>query len=652
MSAYLHYGLFFAVVTLSIVAAFNRLRGQGFDGAKPHLALVVAAVLCALGWFWIRRAEQQEQASLTSTVAGFAPIYAHETENLGHELIGPDTPDDDPIYVGLIEAQRRWLAANPRVADIYTFHRLDDGSIALWVDSETDYDHDGVYSGEREERTEIGEPYDDASDEVLVAFDGEAAFESDVSIDRWGTWVSAYHPIRDSYGRIYAVLGIDYPADAWVERISAARVQCILQLLLGLSITLAATVWIANMNARLLAASVQERELVRGIEAAELAGRAKSEFLANMSHEIRPPLNGILGMTELLASTPLDATQTEYVQTTRSSATHLLGLVNDVLDFSKIEAGRLELEKTTFSLRDVIGEIAAIVRPKIVEKGIDLTVDIASDLRDLFVGDPTRVRQIVLNLVGNAVKFTEEGSITIFVDSQPTATGASRVRLAVRDTGIGIPPERASVIFDKFTQADSTTTRKFGGSGLGLAIVRELASLMGGEVSVRSKPGLGSEFSVELMLEPAVESALAAPDAPARADVVAKGLRVLLVEDNAVNRRVCEALLDRLGCSVVSAADGALAVEQVRTATFDVILMDCQMPVMDGFEATRAIRALPGPGRDTPILALTADALPEVRERCLALGMNDYVTKPISSAQLAAALARIPRRVERLAEAG
>jgi len=648
MSAPWHHGLFLALELLAVWCAFACLRRMGFDGARRSVALGVAVAFGVLGCFWIERAERNERATLVRAVSAFAPAYAAELSYLGHAEIGRDTAPDDPLYLALIDAQVRWLAANPTISDVYTFRRDESGQPVLWVDSETDYDGNGRIQGEREARTAIGEPYE-SFPELEIAFAGEPVFDDSIDTDRWGAWVSAYQPMFDGDGVVRSVLGVDYPAERWVARLASARSHCILQLLAALAAILGATLWIARMNARLLAAAHQERALIAGIEAAELAGRSKSEFLANMSHEIRTPLNGILGMTELLSTTELDDAQRDYVETTSASAAHLLHVVNDVLDLSKIEAGKIELEIAPFSLREVIREVAVIVRPRLEPKRVQLDVEVSDDVPDAVSGDATRLRQVLLNLVGNAAKFTDTGRISIAVsnvvpedpfEAQPNGRRA-RLRIAVRDTGVGIPPARLREIFEKFTQADTTTTRRFGGTGLGLAIARDLVALMDGAITVTSREGEGSEFVVEFALARVDEDAIDAP-VPREGRAAARSLagrRVLLVEDNAVNRRVCEAMLARLGCEVRSAGDGEKALAAVRAHAYDAILMDCQMPRMDGFAATAAIRAMDAPTRDTPIIALTADALPEIRERCLAAGMDDFVTKPVSSEKLAAAIA-------------
>jgi len=619
----------YAVATAgACLYGLRRWRTLGMPRMPAWLALW-SWVLAALGGcLCIEFAGRTARERLESTVAGFAPVYARELEHLEHWRVGPNTRPDDPLYLELIEAQRRWLAANARVADICTFKRGPRGEVLLWVDSETDYDRDGVLAGEREARTVLGERFDDSdiTPALLRAFEGATCFDEAIVEDRWGTWVSAYCPLRRPDGSLDAVLSVDFEAREWLEAIAAARLnRTTLLIALALGST-AVCLFAARHSARMLAL-------------ADSASRAKSEFLANMSHEIRTPLNGVLGTLELLAESELKPAQREWVDTVRSSGTHLLTLLSDVLDVSKIEAGKVVLEHAPFDLRRLLVELQRHFAPTAAAKGLSLACDVASDVPSALVGDATRVRQVLFNLVGNALKFTERGVVTLCGIARQHIGDQLELELRVRDTGIGIAPERLDAIFDKFTQADASTTRRFGGSGLGLSIARDLARLMGGDVRVHSELGRGSEFVVTLRVARAAEHADAGLNAPLR-----PGLRVLVAEDNPVNWRVTQALLEKLACSTSHAATGAEAVRAAQAHAFDVILMDCQMPELDGFEATRAIRAAPGPNARTPILALTANALAGDEQRCHAAGMDDYLAKPVRREELEALLAKWTQR--------
>jgi len=396
---------------------------------------------------------------------------------------------------------------------------------------------------------------------------------------------------------------------------------------------------------------------------AEAASHAKSEFVANMSHEIRTPMNAVLGVAYLLENTALSETQKEYVGMIRSSGQVLLGILNDVLDFSKIEAGRMELAPTEFRIRAVLDSVARVMTLNASARGISLAVNADADVPPVLVGDAMRLQQILINLVGNAIKFTERGGVTVrVVLCQSPRPDEVTLRLAVRDTGIGMDTEQLSRLFSAFSQADASTTRRFGGTGLGLAICRRLAELMGGDIAVRSTQGAGSEFVVTLPFavgdadavveEPVWQSVPTQgwllPEAPALPPVAPpagdapplQGLRLLLVEDNPLNQVVARGMLEQAGAGVEVVENGQLALERLRThaADYDMVLMDVQMPVMDGYQATRlARREL---GLKLPILAMTAGVMQSEQDQCLAAGMDDFIAKPVDIEQMLDVISR------------
>ena len=387
---------------------------------------------------------------------------------------------------------------------------------------------------------------------------------------------------------------------------------------------------------------VRHRTRVRMEElrlAAERASAAKTELMADMSHEVRTPMNGILGLSGLLLDSELDLKQRKMVEAIRESADAMMAIVDEVLDFTQLRKGQVQLEMAPFDLSALLDGVAALMQPRASAKGLRLDTEMAGFTTRRFVGDAGRIRQVLLNLVSNALKFTESGEVVVSAQVLPSESNP-RVRLTVRDTGTGIPEATLSRVFARYHQNDSQTANRVGGSGLGLAISKELVELMGGEIGVESRVGEGTEFWAEIDLEPGPDDTLRVEDPDGTGDLwIRDGARVLLAEDNPTSRMVTEALLKKLGCDVDLAIDGRDALQKAKTRSYDIVFMDCYMPLMDGFQATERIRDSEA-GKDLPVIALTASIAEEDKQRCLAIGMNDTICKPVRTSILARSIER------------
>ena len=624
----------------AIFIAGNLLPLRQRWAQNNFIFLFILVLFFGTTWVGVRAVESFVSQRQKAKLLGYAPSYAWVFEQMGHSQIDFKTAPENPLYLKFVEYEKGWLKSNPFISDIYTMKLRHDGRAAFLVDSETDYDKNGSYDGERESRTPIGEVFDKNIPALQEAFNGQPSFTYEPYTDRWGSWVSAFVPLRNKNNQIDAVLALDFPSELYLSEIRNARnfsLVCF-SLFYLLIASYASTLFRHKQYTLALSAALNE---------AKRAAAIKSDFLANMSHEIRTPLNAILGMINLLSMEPFKDETKKKLSIIKVCSDSLLTLINDILDFSKIEAGKLKLEHVTFEIESAISEIVELLRSTGEDKG--LTVRFLNEaFRPQWVStDLNRFRQVLLNLVTNAIKFTPEGSVTVRLTYTNVGPEETEIRVSVIDTGIGIEPEAQKKLFQSFSQVDASTTRRFGGTGLGLAISKGIIDVMGGKIWLESTQKKGSTFSFSLpakrVLNPLNESKYKTPVFDSSMGT-SKPLRILIADDQMPNRLLAVNFLSLLGYAADSVCNGLEALDAFNTKSYDVVFMDCQMPEMDGYLATTKLKSRFKQGKGPWIIALTASAYPEDKEKCFQSGMDDFIPKPFSVELLAQALEKVNSR--------
>ncbi len=589
--------------------------------------LILTLIFLLISILWLTFLWNKELSNYKKRIVQNAFNAAEGLNGIMLKNLSAKSEDKNSIaYISLKERIQKIAEKSDNVRFVYFLKKTDD-KLYFLVDSEPEISEDYVNPGDL---------FEEANEIFYRAFTENKPIVSNPIVDRWGTWVEILIPLEHELtGEVFTVFGMSYFADSFLDYPKKQLNEAVLKLFLLFALLIVFEKFLLkHLELKKTVYNLKEATIKANqcSKAAEEANQAKSRFLANMSHEIRTPLNGISGFAQILNETNLSDEQGKFLYHILKSSEILIELINQILDLSKIEAGEMKLESYPFNLKKLLNDILNMFSPKIDEKNLKLNLVFDDYCPEWISGDALRLKQILINLTGNAVKFTEKGEISIKVYAENKVENKVDIYFEVKDTGIGIPAEKVSNLFNPFYQTDDSTTRKYGGTGLGLAVTKELIELMGGKIEVESAENIGSTFKFKISFQFAEifnQNFSEKNHIEEKKTIINSDIKILLVEDDIFSRNLIIVKLNKQNLKCDIAVNGKEAVNAVLLKKYDIILMDCQMPVMDGYTATKKIRELDN-GKKTPIIAMTAHAMAGDREKCIESGMDDYVSKPVN----------------------